>query len=133
MSAFAQWVALVAALIYIAVFPMESFLIGRPWVQSFLRIRANDVSGIRLWAFAVGGRNLLAGLGVILGLIILHTGSKVVGETLVLTVCAYMFLAGISMAVADALGYYRRKGDGIAGTAAASVPALIALLATALL
>lgn len=132
MSAFAQWVALVAALIYIAVFPMESFLIGRPWVQSFLRIRANDASGIRLRAFAVGTMNLLAGLGTILGLIILHPGDDVVGETIVIAACVYMFLAGLIMGVSDMLGFWPRKGASIPGVVGESLAPLIALFAAAL-
>jgi putative membrane protein len=42
-----------------------------------------------------------------------------------------MVLGGATMALADALGHYPTKGDSIPGTLAATVPALIALVASA--
>jgi putative membrane protein len=45
--------------------------------------------------------------------------------------CAYTVLGGSRMALADALGHYPRKGDSIPGTLAATVPAVIALVAAA--
>jgi uncharacterized membrane protein len=80
LNAVAQAAALLAALIHIAVSPLECFLIDRPAVQRFLRIQAKNISDIRLWAFAIGAHNLVVGLGTILGLVILHTGDEVVGK-----------------------------------------------------
>ena len=71
-----------------------------------------------------------AGLGTILGLIILRTGNAVVGETLVLAGCVFMFLGGIIMGVADALGFYPHMGDSVRGDIGASLPPLIALVAS---
>ena len=45
--------------------------------------------------------------------------------------CAYMVLGGSMMALAGALGRYPRTGDSIPGTLAATVPAVIALVAAA--
>jgi putative membrane protein len=132
MNSVAQTAALLAALIHIVVFPMESLLIGRPAVQRFLRVRVGDIADIRLWAFAVGTMNLLAGLGTILGLIILHTGNEVVGETIVIAACVYMFLAGLIMGVSDMLGFWPRKGASIPGVVGESLAPLIALFAAAL-
>ncbi|HSE71315.1 MAG TPA: DUF1304 family protein [Nocardioidaceae bacterium] len=129
MNALAQSAAVISALIYIAVFPTEAFLVERPAVQRFLRIAAANVADIRLWAFSVGFRNLFAGIAALVGVVLLNTGDEVVGQTLVLASCAYMFLAGITMGFADWLGYYPHKGDGIPGTVAASLPPLVALVA----
>lgn len=130
MSAITQWAALIAALIHIAVAVLEMFLFERPWVRRFLRVRTEPVADFRLWAFAIGSHNVVAGLGTILGLIILRTGNGVVGETLVLAGCVFMFLGGIIMGVADALGFYPRKGDSVSGDIGASLPPSIALLAS---
>ena len=130
MNMVAQLAALIGALIYIAVAPMELFLIERPAVQRFLRIRAENIADIRLWAFVVGARNLVAGLGTILGLVILHTGNDIVGGTLVLAGCVYMFLGGIILAVADMRGYYPRKGEGVIGDIGSSLLPLVAITAT---
>jgi putative membrane protein len=132
MNAVAQVAALIGAVIHIAAGLMECFLIERPAVQRFLRTRADKISDIRLWAFGIGAHNLVVGLGTILGLVILHRGNEVIGETLVLAGCVFMFLGGPIMALADLLGFYPRKGDSVRGDIGASLPPLIALVATAI-
>jgi putative membrane protein len=132
MNAVAQAAALIGAVIHIAAGLMECFLIDRPAVQRFLRTRADKISDIRVWAFGIGAHNLLVGLGTILGLVILHTGNDVIGETLVLAGCVSMFLGGPIMAVADLLGFYPRKGDSLRGDVSVSLPPLIALVAAAI-
>jgi putative membrane protein len=132
MNAIAQAAALLAALIHIAVSPLECFLIDRPAVQRFLRIQAKNISDIRLWAFAIGAHNLVVGLGTILGLVILHTGDEVVGKTLVLAGCVFMFLGGPIMALADMLGFYPRKGDSVIPDIASGLLPLVALVAAAI-
>jgi putative membrane protein len=132
MNAVAQAAALLAAIIHIAVSPLECFLIDRPAVQRFLRIQAKNISDIRLWAFAIGAHNLVVGLGTILGLVILHTGDEVVGKTLVLAGCVFMFLGGPIMALADMLGFYPRKGDSVIPDIASGLLPLVALVAAAI-
>jgi putative membrane protein len=132
MNAVAQAAALLAALIHIAVSPLECFLIDRPAVQRFLRIQAKNISDIRLWAFAIGAHNLVVGLGTILGLVILHTGDEIVGKTLVLAGCVFMFLGGPIMALADMLGFYPRRGDSVIPDIASGLLPLVALVAAAI-
>jgi putative membrane protein len=127
----AQAFALLEAVIYIAVFPLEAFSLRNPRVQRFLSTPAANVPAVMMWAIPVGFRNLLIGTGVITGLLALHTGHDEAGRALVLYCCAYMLLGGSTMALADALGHYPRKGDSIPGTLAATVPALIALISAA--
>jgi putative membrane protein len=132
MNAVAQGFALLEALVYIAVFPLEAFFLRRhPPVQRFLSTPPANVPAVMMWAIPVGFRNLLIGLGVITGLVALHTGHEQAGRALVLFCCAYMLLGGSTMALADALGDYPRKGASIPGTLAATVPALIALITAA--
>jgi putative membrane protein len=132
MNAIAQAAALLAALIHIAVSPLECFLIDRPAVQRFLRIQAKNISDIRLWAFAIGAHNLVVGLGTILGLVILHTGDEIVGKTLVLAGCVFMFLGGPIRALADMLGFYPRRGDSVIPDIASGLLPLVALVAAAI-
>jgi putative membrane protein len=131
-NALAQSAALLAALIYIAVFPTEAFLIDRPWAKRFLRIAPDNVADIRLWAFCTGFRNLFLGLGVIVGLIMLRTGDSVAGQAIVLAFCAFMVLDGITLAVAGLRGYMPHRLDGLRGGFASSGPPLVALVAAAL-
>jgi putative membrane protein len=65
----------------------------KPCARGFLHVETRNVEDVRLWAFAVGSRNLLAGLGAIVALVVLHTGDEVVGRAVVLTACWYMLLA----------------------------------------
>lgn len=131
MNAVAQGFALLQALIYIAVFPLEAFLLRHRSVQDFLSTPAANVPAVMMWAIPVGFRNLLIGGGVITGLVALHTGHEQAGTALVVYCCVYMVLGGSTMALADALGHYPRKGASIPGTLAATVPALLALIAAA--
>jgi putative membrane protein len=112
---------------------LEAFLLRRhPAVQRFLSTPSANVPAVMMWAIPVGFRNLLIGLGVLTGLVVLNTGHEQAGRALVLYCCAYMVLGGSTMALADALGHYPRKGASIPGTLAATVPALMALIAAAL-
>lgn len=132
MNALAQSAALLAALIYVAVFPTEAFLVDRPWAQRFLRIAPDNVDDIWLWAFCTGFRNLFLGMGVVVGLIMLRTGDPVVGSTIVLAFCVFMVLDGITLVVAGLRGYMPRRLDGLPGGVASGAPPLVALVAAAL-
>jgi putative membrane protein len=128
-NAVAQVFALIEAIVYITVFPLEAIFLKRPAVQRFLSTPADNVRAVMMWAIPVGVRNLLIGLGTIIGLVALHTGNDVAGRALVIFCCAYMVLGGLSMGLADWLGHYPKRGDSVPGTVAATVPALIALIA----
>ena len=105
------------------------FFFSRPWAQRFLHVQAGNVDDVRMWAFVVGFRNLLAGIGTIVGLVILHSGDETVGRTVVLTASAYMLLASLAMGVADLLGLWRPRGGSTIGTVGSSLPPMVALIA----
>ena len=129
MTALAQVAALIGALGYLAAAPLELFFFDRPAVRRALKVHAENVDDVRMWAFVVGFRNLLAGAGTLVGLVILHVGDEVVGRTVVLTACAYMLLASLAMALADLVGLWKPRGGSIRGTVGSSVPPLVALVA----
>ena len=132
MDSVVQVAALVGALAHLGAAPMELFFFGRPWARRFLHVEADNVDDVRMWAFVVGFRNVLVGVGTIVGLVIWWTGDETVGEAVVVTSCAYMLLASLAMGVADALGYWRPRGGSVLGTIASSAPPLVALLAEVL-
>ena len=80
MNGLAQAVALISALVYIAAAPLELFFFGSPRVRALLHVEADNVADVRMWAFCIGFRNLLAGIGAIVGLVILWTGDEAVGR-----------------------------------------------------
>lgn len=132
MNAVAQIAVLVNALILIGVAPLEMFFYGRPATRRFLHVDTKNIEDVRLWAFCIGFRNVLGGVGAIIGLIILHTGDPTVGRTVILVAAWYMLLASLAMAVADLLGFWRPRGGSIMGTVASSVLPLVAIVAAAL-
>jgi putative membrane protein len=125
----AQIATLISALAYIGVAPLEMFFFTRPMAQRFLHVEADNVADVRMWAFVVGFRNMIAGIAAIVGLVILRSGDEGVGRGVVLTALLYMLLASLAMGVADLLGYWRPRGGSLLGTVASSLPPLVALIA----
>lgn len=132
MNAVALTFAILAAVIHIAVFPIESVLLPRyRWAQRFLSTPPGNVDAVMMWAIPVGFRNFVLGAGVVVGIVLLSLGEEAIGTTVTLAMCAVMAISAPAMAVADALGHYPKRGESLPGTVAATVPALIALIASA--
>ena len=131
MDALAQVCTAIAAIILIAVFPFEAFMIDRPWVQKFLGIEPHGIANVHLWSFCIGARNALAGIGALVGLFMVNNDDEARGTVVVVTVLAYMLLSSLAMGVADLLGYWRPRGGSVRGTIASSVLPAVALVALA--
>ncbi|WP_210503424.1 DUF1304 family protein [Nocardioides xinjiangensis] len=131
MDALAQVCTVVSAVVLIAVFPLEAFLVDRPWVQRFLGIEPHGIANVHLWSFCIGARNALAGVGALTGLWMVHRGDEQTGTVVVVVSLAYMLLASLAMGVADLLGYWRPRGGSVRGTVASSVLPAVALVALA--
>jgi putative membrane protein len=128
----AQVCTALAAVVLVAVFPFEAFLIDRRGVQRFLGIEPHGIANVHLWSFCVGARNALAGVGALVGLWIVNRGDESTGTTVVVVALVYMLLSSLSMGVADLLGFWRPRGRSVRGTVASSVLPAIALVALAL-
>jgi putative membrane protein len=131
MNGLARAAALISALTYIAAAPLELFFFSSPRVRALLHVEADNVADVRMWAFCIGFRNLLAGIGTIVGLVILRTGDQATGRAIVITALCYMLLASLAMGIADLLGPWRPRGGSILGTLGSSLPPLVALVAAA--
>jgi putative membrane protein len=131
MNGLAQAVALISAVVYIAAAPLELSFFGNPRVRAFLHVEADNVADVRMRAFCIGFRNLLAGIGAIVGLVILWTGDEAVGRAVVVTALCYMLLASLAMGIADLLGLWRPRGGSVLGTVGSSLPPLVALVTAA--
>jgi len=127
----AQVCAGLAAVILLAVFPFEAFLIDRPWVQRFLHIEPHGIAHVHLWSFCIGARNALAGAGTLIGLWMVNRGDESTGVTVVVVCCIYMLLASLAMGVADLLGFWLPRGGSVVGTVASSVLPALALVVIA--
>jgi putative membrane protein len=93
-------------------------------VRALLHVEADNVADVRMWAFCIGSRNLLPGIGAIVGLVILWTGEEATGRAIVITVLCYMLLASLAMGIADLLGFWRPRGGSVLGTLGSSLPPL---------
>ena len=97
MNPVSQVFALLAGLLHVLIFCMESLWFMRPKVHKrFGAATVADAEARRLFAFNQGFYNLFLAAGVFAGLVILDTGGNAtVGQTLVLFSCACMAGAGV--------------------------------------
>ena len=129
MNIVSQVFAVLAVVIYVFVFPVESFLLRRrQWAQKFLSTPPENVPAVMMWAIPTGYKNLIIALGLAAGLVAVNIGELVVGYTLVIYCCLNMVLTAPTMLLADLQGHYPKRWESIPGTLAATVPALLALL-----
>lgn len=125
----AQIAALLSSVTFIAVSPLEMVFYTRPAARKFLNVHTGTIEDARMWAFVVGARNLLAGAGMLFGLILFWTGSETTGTVIVLSATWYLLLASLAMGIADILGFWKPRGGSIRGTIGASIPLLVVLIA----
>jgi putative membrane protein len=102
MNSIGQVAALIAALIHVAIFAMESLLFTRPAVRSRFHVGDAEVATVRPWAFNQGFYNLFLAVGTIVGLVLLHTdGYPQAGRALVALACASMLGAALVLIGTD--------------------------------
>jgi putative membrane protein len=119
-----MWLAaILAGLIHVLIFCMESILWTTPGVRARFRQSPEQAEATRLFAFNQGFYNLFLALGTFAGLAAVLTGHPRVGWTLVYWNCAFMLGAAFVLA-ASAPGM--RRGAVIQGAA----PLLFLVLAT---
>jgi len=121
MNMVTQIFAVVAGLVHMWAFVMESLLFRRPQVQRIFLGHADVEPGVYLWAFNQGFYNLFVAAGAIGGVVAYHADHPTAGRALTLYACAFMAAAGVVLFVSD-----RRLWRGALGQA---LPALIALAA----
>jgi putative membrane protein len=102
MNPIGQIAALIAALIHVAIFAMESLLFARPEVRARFHVGDADLAAARPWAFNQGFYNLFLAVGTIVGLILLHSdGHTQAGTALVALACASMLGAALVLIGTD--------------------------------
>ncbi|WP_342376605.1 DUF1304 domain-containing protein [Myxococcus stipitatus] len=96
MSPLAQGFAVVAALLHVLFFVMESILFSQPkvWRRFGLKSQA-DADIVKPMALNQGFYNLFLALGVLVGIALVNTGSAASGVAAVVFGCACMVLAAL--------------------------------------
>jgi putative membrane protein len=110
-----MWLAaIVAGLVHVLIFCMESLLWTTPQVRARFRQSPEQADATRLFAFNQGFYNLFLALGTLGGLALVLSGRSYLGWTLVYWNCLFMLGAAIVLAAsAPAM----RRGAVIQGAA----------------
>ena len=126
MPPIAQIAAIVAALLHVGFFYLESIVFSRPTVWARFHIASQaDADIVKPMALNQGFYNLFLGLGIVAGLVLSATGAEIAGTAIVLFACSCMVLAGIVLLATD-----RRF---LSAAAMQALPPLIAIVLTIIL
>ncbi len=102
MPILAQAAALLAALIHVWFFVLESVLFKRPDVwRRFGLDSPEEAAVVRPMALNQGFYNLFLAIGIGFGLVLIASGSAVAGRAIVLFACACMVGAGIVLVASN--------------------------------
>jgi putative membrane protein len=101
MAIVGQLAALVAGLLHVLFFCMESLWFTRRQTYRLFLVREADAQAVRPWAFNQGFYNLFLALGIFGGLIALHSGHEVAGRAVTLFCCAAVLGAAVVLIASD--------------------------------
>ncbi|MBV6699049.1 DUF1304 domain-containing protein [Kitasatospora aureofaciens] len=121
MNAVSEVFAMLAAAIHLIVWPLESFLYGHPRVRFLLTGSTADAPEVRLWRFNVGFYNLFLALGLVAGLVLLHTGHATAGRAVITYISWFMIAGGVTLFASEPKLWRGALGQ--------AVPPVIVLLA----
>jgi putative membrane protein len=122
-----QVFALLAALTHLVVGTLERFFYDRTAVRVSLTTSPADVPEVTLWRSGVAVYNLLLGLGLglVAGVVALHTGGPTAGRTLILCLCGSLIVSALAFAASFPRLWRGALGQGL--------PPTLALVAAAVL
>ncbi|MFF3067734.1 DUF1304 domain-containing protein [Kitasatospora sp. NPDC057904] len=123
MNAVSQVFAMLAAAVHIIAWPLESFLYGHPRVRFLLTGSTADAPEVRVWRFNVGFYNLFLALGLVAGLVLLHTRHDTAGRAMITYVSTFMIAGGVILFVSEPKVWR--------GALAQALPPVVVLLAEA--
>ncbi len=125
MHVIAELAAILAALIHVYFFVLESLWFMRPAVWArFGLASADEARTVRSFAYNQGWYNLFLAMGVAVGLVLIAAGATDAGRGIVLFACASMAAAGIVL-VQHNRGFIR-------AAAIQSVPPIVAIVVAVL-
>ena len=122
MNVIAQGLAVLEGLTLIVVGVLEAFFYRNQRFHSIFLIEPKDTAAVRLWTMNVGFYNMVFGLAILIGVVLLNVGDPTAGRTLVYLVCASHVVLGIVLAILEPRLWRNAVGQ-------TSLPLLILVLA----
>ncbi|MGY0235624.1 DUF1304 domain-containing protein [Longispora urticae] len=102
MNIAAQVLVVVAGLLHVLIFAMESVLFRQPKVHGRFFVRADEVASVRPWALNQGFYNLFLALGALGGVVAVHVADRATaGAAIALFSVACMLGAALVLLVTD--------------------------------
>jgi uncharacterized membrane protein len=95
----AQVLAALEALTLIAVGMLESLFFRSPELYPIFLIDPDEYDAVALWTRNVGVYNMLMGLAVVVGLVLVHRAQVAAGRAIILTISGMHVVLGISLVV----------------------------------
>jgi len=126
MNAVGQVAALIAALIHVYIFVLESVLFPRPSARKNFGVTEAELPAVRPWAFNQGFYNLFLAAGALGGVVLAAGGgTRTTGSAIALFSCLCMIAAAVVLFSTD-----RRM---VRAAAIQAGPALVAVVLAAIL
>jgi putative membrane protein len=91
--------AVIAAVVHVYIFVLESVLFPRPAARKTFGVTEAELPAVRPWAFNQGFYNLFLAVGIAAGIAQIASGATVAGRSIVLFACLCMVWAGIVLFV----------------------------------
>lgn len=123
MTRLAQILAGLEALTLIVVGVLETFFFRSPALHPIFLIEPDEHEAVDLWTTNVGVYNMLMGIAIVVGLVLMRRGRVDAGRTLVLAISAMHVVLGISLFVTEPRLWLSAIGE--SGLALAVVLAIV--------
>ena len=99
MNRVAQVLAALEALTLITVGLLESFFFRSPELYPIFLIEPDEYDAVALWTRNVGVYNMLMGLAIVVGLVLVHRAQVAAGRAIILTISGTHVVLGVSLVV----------------------------------
>ena len=99
MNPVAQVLAALEALTLIVIGLLETFFYRSAELYPIFLIEPDEYDAVALWTRNVGVYNMLMGIAIVVGLVLVHRSGRQAGRAIILTVSAMHLVLGVSLVI----------------------------------